>query len=216
MQSGGAGRGRETLDCGAQKEPVGVEGDDGGGVILSPDAGWDGNFCRDSRKDGDNLKIKMKKQISKETFAGNTLFPKLYGKTYWGSFKYTGEEEQKQICLNRNAFAQKYELMRFPWKDKFLWRLKSYYPHSSLDHAELYASGSIGVLLLVSNYDGAPPDVLNMGESLCKLYSLETKSYFRRWESKDRFEKHLKALLDLIETREILDDRLKNMDSLNF
>jgi hypothetical protein len=46
MRSGATGRRRQTVDCGAQAQPVGVESYDGGGVILSPDAGRDGDFCK--------------------------------------------------------------------------------------------------------------------------------------------------------------------------
>lgn len=65
MRSGATGRQRQTVDCGAQKEPVGVEGDDGGRVVFSIAAGWDGDFCRDSRKDGNNLTTKMSRIFSR-------------------------------------------------------------------------------------------------------------------------------------------------------
>jgi hypothetical protein len=76
------------LDCGAQAQPVGVEGDDGGGAVFSIATGRDGNFCRDSRKDGDNLKHDMKKQktdweqvrINAAIAAMQTLIPGEFGK----------------------------------------------------------------------------------------------------------------------------------------
>jgi len=76
------------VDCGAQAQPVGVESYDGGGTILSPDAGRDGDFCRDSRKDGNNLKHDMKKQktdweqvrINAAIAAMQTLIPGEFGK----------------------------------------------------------------------------------------------------------------------------------------
>ena len=146
----------------------------------------------------------MKKHTIKETYADNTKFPKLYGKVYWGSFKYTGDKTEKQICLNRNNFAETYLLTRFPWKYELFSRLKNFWPHTDLDHAELYASGSNGVLLLVSNYGGAPPSCLGMVKTSCPLYSLNAESYFRRWETKGHFEKHLGALVDLLECGEKL------------
>lgn len=53
------------MDRGAQEEPVGVEGDHGGGLVFPIAAGRDGDFCRDSRKDGDNLKTKMSRDFSR-------------------------------------------------------------------------------------------------------------------------------------------------------
>lgn len=146
----------------------------------------------------------MKKHNSKETYAQNTKFPKLYGKVYWGSFKYTGDKTEKEVCLNRNNFAETHRLNSFPWKDRVFWRFKNLWPHSDLDHAELYASGSVGVLLLVSNYGGSPPSCLRMIKAPCPLYSFEAQSYFRRWETRGHFEKHLGALVDLIECEELL------------
>ena len=204
MQPGATGRQRQTVDCGAQAQPVRVESYDGGGVILSTDAGWDGDFCRDSRKDGSKLKHNMKRQINTGSFAANTKFSKLYGGTYWGSFKYEGNPEEKEICANRNAFAEAHRLNRFLLTDKVFWRLKNYFSHQDLDHAELYRCGIVGVLLLVSNYGGPPPSILGMKECPSPLYSFKAKSYFRRWETKEHFEKHLKALMDLIDIEEIL------------
>ena len=152
----------------------------------------------------------MKKQTSKETYADNTRFPKLYGDMYWGWFKYDGDPSTKKIFANRNAFAEKHFLSRFPWKDKFLWRLMGYFPYGTLDHAELYRSYSRGVLLLVSNYGGPPPSILKMTECVSPLYSFQAKSYFRRWETKEHFEKHLKALIGLIECEEIKAILLEN------
>jgi hypothetical protein len=145
----------------------------------------------------------MKKQTRKENYAQNTRFPKLYGDMYWGCFKYDGDPRTKRIFANRNVFAKKHFLDRFLSKDKFFWRLRGYFPYSTLDHAELYRSYSCGVLLLVSNYGKPPPSILGMTECVSPLYSFETKSYFRRWETKEHFEKHLKGLIDLIECQEI-------------
>lgn len=144
----------------------------------------------------------MKKHTSRETCADNTKFPKLYGDHYWGSFKYTGEKAQKAVCLNRNNFAEAHGLRRFPWRDRVFWRFKNFWKNSDLDHAELYASGSVGVLLLVSNYGGSPPSCLGMFKASRPLYSFDAQSYFRKWETKESFEKHLGALIYLIDSGE--------------
>jgi 5-methylcytosine-specific restriction endonuclease McrA len=51
------------VDCGAQAQPVGVESYDGGGTILSPDAGWDGDFCRDRKTILRRLAAKQQKAL---------------------------------------------------------------------------------------------------------------------------------------------------------
>lgn len=151
----------------------------------------------------------MKKHTSKGTYADNTTFPKLYKKVYWGSFKYTGDKKEKEVCLNRNNFAETYRLSSLPWKDRVFWRFKDLWRDRDLDHAELYLSGPVGVLLLVSNYGGPPPTCLGMKNAIFPLYSFEARSYFRRWETKGHFEKHLGALLDLIECNELKRDGME-------
>lgn len=88
MHPGTARRGRQTVDCGAQEKPVGMEGDDGGGAFLSVIARRNGHFCRDSWQDNNNLKHDMKKQktdweqvrINAAIAAMQTLIPGEFGK----------------------------------------------------------------------------------------------------------------------------------------
>lgn len=65
MHAGAAGWWRQAVDCGAQEEPVGVESDNGGGLVFPTVTGRDGDFCRDSGKDCDNLKTKMSRDFSR-------------------------------------------------------------------------------------------------------------------------------------------------------
>ena len=53
------------MDRGAQAESLGVESHDGGGLVFPTVTGRDRDFCRDSRKDGNNLKIKMSRDFSR-------------------------------------------------------------------------------------------------------------------------------------------------------
>lgn len=76
------------MDRSAQEKPIKLEGYNGLGTFFSFNARRNGNFCRDSRKDGDNLKHDMKRQktdweqvrIKAAIAAMQTLIPGEFGK----------------------------------------------------------------------------------------------------------------------------------------
>lgn len=110
--------------------------------------------------------------------ADATNRPALYRGTYWGNAPLDKNRGRitPEIIRNRNAFAKRWKLCKpLAWTGKYPARGHG----EDFDHPELYRDVAGWIVLVVSNYNAPPPEVLGMVRT-APLYSRGVESYVGR------------------------------------
>ncbi len=116
------------------------------------------------------------------TAAEATRCPDLFRGVYWGAFNLANNADMitADILRNRDAFAVEWRLLRCI--DGLLTRYPATGRGDDFDHAETYRAEDGAVVLVVSNYNGPPPDVLGLGR-VAPIYGRGVESYAGRFAS---------------------------------
>ncbi|MFH1743233.1 MAG: hypothetical protein ABIH23_29865 [bacterium] len=106
-----------------------------------------------------------------------TQFPDIF-KCYWGSFGLVVNEFAPHIFENRNRFVRQFAVTSRDER-KGLFPFFSYSARlAEIDHPESYRTADKRVILVCSNYNGAPPEVLGM-KPYAPMYSKTVRTYVR-------------------------------------
>jgi hypothetical protein len=128
----------------------------------------------------------------------------LFGDTYWnyahGTRRNGNLEVMEAIYDNRLRLWERYQLHKM-WRsrDADIFRSWGYgpRPEGEVDHAECYTTRYGGVVLICSNYNAKPPELLFMYH--CPdLYIPGAKSYLVEFEYKSEASAILRALSPLM------------------
>lgn len=111
-----------------------------------------------------------------------TSYPKVFSETYWGNFN--SPPPEKDIVLNRDAFAKEYSLAEYIDSDSPSCN------HGFFDHPELYKSGT-HYIYIISPY--GEENILNNTADRYgmikyrNLYNKKTITYLKIFENKKEF-----------------------------
>jgi hypothetical protein len=124
-----------------------------------------------------------------------TEYPEIFGRTYWGAFKYNHEVDD--IIENRNDFIKKYNIKnKRPLKDK-LWQMFSEEKKRTnldLDHLEVYNTNDNKLIAITSPFKHVnPSDFEKEGwTSIYPLYYEEAYTFLKEVDPKTfKFEKKI-------------------------
>lgn len=144
--------------------------------------------------------------IVNKTTAAHTKYPRIFENVYWGCFKVneiSAKDFLPDIIDNRNAFVEKLGIVRqksyagfddvcycSPYRDINNQKLAD--KNGEMDHPEMYVTRNKMIVMICSNYNCPPPEVVEMLQ--CPdLYSHSAKTYIRVFDSLKAWQQFAKA-----------------------